>query len=342
MADHVETIETSDPSALPVEPLVSVYMLAYRHEKFIAEAIEGVIAQRCDFPIELIIGEDCSPDRTREIAFDYQLRYPKLIRVLTSDRNVGAYANGVRCRMAARGKFIAICEGDDFWQNPRKLQMQTELLSANPGMAFCHTDFDRKTRFRTRHSRHKSSPSQWLAQGNAYLALLHEWSVMTATLMMRRDIFLKFSESEFANPNWPFGDRNCLLFASLQGTVGYIDESTATFRKRMGSASNSGAKANLRMALATIECIDLFLAKHPVDARTERDALAKVHHIAYKAAFRAGELNFMEKSYEWLRLNHKQISRHRHQLRRLAVTIRIPVWLMETTRMMRDRYLSAE
>jgi len=69
--------------------MVSVEMITYNHGPYLAEAIEGVIAQKTDFPIELVIGEDCSTDNTRDIALDYQRRYPHLIRVIYSDRNVG-------------------------------------------------------------------------------------------------------------------------------------------------------------------------------------------------------------------------------------------------------------
>src|SRR5574337_297251 len=223
-ATDTETIEISDPAQLPTEPLVSVYMLAYRHERFIAEAIEGVIAQECDFPIELIIGEDCSPDRTREIVLKYQRSYPHLIRVLTSERNVGALSNARRCQLGTRGRIIAICEGDDYWHHPYKLQKQADLMLSSPDMVVCHTDYDRLTRVRRRRNQHRTHPPRWLAQGDAYVALLHDWSVRTATSMYRREGFDKFIGTEFDNPLWPFGDINRLLFASLLGTFGYRSE----------------------------------------------------------------------------------------------------------------------
>ena len=82
--------EISDPSVMAVKPLVSVLMITYNHGPYIADAIEGVVSQKTDFPMELIIGEDCSTDNTRKIALDYQRRYPETIRVIYSDRNVGA------------------------------------------------------------------------------------------------------------------------------------------------------------------------------------------------------------------------------------------------------------
>jgi glycosyltransferase involved in cell wall biosynthesis len=135
-----DTIEISDSSLLPESPLVSIYMLTYMHERFIAEAIEGVIAQRCDFQIELIIGEDCSPDGTRAIALEYQARHPGLIRVLTAGANVGRRANAARCRAACRGRYIAICEGDDRWTDPGKLAAQVRVLEHRPDAVICFHD----------------------------------------------------------------------------------------------------------------------------------------------------------------------------------------------------------
>jgi len=132
MTDVSVTTEISDPAMLLEAPLVTVHMLAYRHEKFIAQAIESVVGQQCTFPFELIIAEDCSPDRTREIALDYQRRYPHLIRVLISDSNVGMQANAARCSAASRGKYGAVCEGDDYWCDPTKLARQMAVLEQIP------------------------------------------------------------------------------------------------------------------------------------------------------------------------------------------------------------------
>lgn len=341
MNDSRNTIEISNPDALQKQPLVSVYMLTYRHEQFIAEAIEGVIAQQCDFPIELIIGEDCSPDNTRAIVLNYQCQYPHLIRVLTSESNVGARANAARCLDATRGKYIAICEGDDYWHHPCKLQMQVDLMSANPDMVFCHTDFDRKTRFHTWHSKHKNHPTSWLAQGDAYLALLHEWSVMTATTIFRRDIMIAFRGTEFDNPNWPFGDYNRLLYASLKGAVGYIAASTATYRKVRGSAGNQSNNAHLRVKLANQECVEMFLGKHPVDSVDERQIRARLKNKIYKAAFYAERTDLLQSTHEWLRSNGFAQPLIYHRIRITAVKLKFPIRMLRAIKNFVDLYLSS-
>lgn len=136
--ENVPCIETSDSERLCKNPLVSVQMLAYNHERYIRQAIEGVMMQKTDFEFELVIGEDASPDKTREICFEYQKKYPDKIRVLWSEHN--EYATGgneTRVDAACRGKYIAFCEGDDFWTNPNKLQIQIDEFRANPELGMC-------------------------------------------------------------------------------------------------------------------------------------------------------------------------------------------------------------
>lgn len=125
-------VDHSDWDRLPSEPLVSIVMPAYNHERYLADAIEGIIRQRTDFPIELIIGEDGSTDRTSEIALTYQHGFPALIRVLLGERNVGMHENAARLIAAARGKYLAFCEGDDCWDRPNKLAEQVAVLERDP------------------------------------------------------------------------------------------------------------------------------------------------------------------------------------------------------------------
>lgn len=118
-------------------PVVTVRTYTYQHGPYIRDCIEGVLAQKTSFPFEYIIGEDFSTDSTREIVFEYAQRYPDIIRVVTADYNVGGKANVRRCINRTRGKYVALCEGDDYWISPLKLQRQVELMEANPDVTLC-------------------------------------------------------------------------------------------------------------------------------------------------------------------------------------------------------------
>ena len=141
----IPCIETSDPDKLCKNPVVSVHMLAYNHEPYIRQAIEGVMMQKTDFEFELVIGEDASTDKTREICFEYQKRYPNKIRVLWWYENLGkvrhpAGGNGKRNMAHCRGELVAFCEGDDYWIDPLKLQKQVDVMRKYPNVGLVYTN----------------------------------------------------------------------------------------------------------------------------------------------------------------------------------------------------------
>jgi len=118
-------------------PLVSVLMLTYNQEDYIAQAIESVLAQKTNFNFQLVIGEDCSTDGTSEICRKYKNRFPEKIILLLSNANLGLGRNFMRTFNACEGKYLAICEGDDFWIHPSKLQLQVDFLEKNPEFSIC-------------------------------------------------------------------------------------------------------------------------------------------------------------------------------------------------------------
>lgn len=121
-------------------PMVSVLMITYNHELYIAQAIEGVLMQKVDFEMELVIGEDCSNDSTRAICENYASQYPDKIRLLPSDRNQGMMPNFLRTLDSCHGKYIAMCEGDDYWTDPLKLKKQVDFLENNSDFSLCIHD----------------------------------------------------------------------------------------------------------------------------------------------------------------------------------------------------------
>ncbi len=118
-------------------PLVSICCITYNHEPYIRKCLDGFLMQKVDFPIEIIIGEDCSTDKTRQICEEYAKRHPHLINLLPSEHNLGCLDNEYRVMKTARGKYIAFCEGDDYWTEPTKLQRQVDFLESHPEYTVC-------------------------------------------------------------------------------------------------------------------------------------------------------------------------------------------------------------
>ncbi|MBS4016796.1 MAG: glycosyltransferase [Dechloromonas sp.] len=129
-----DIVDICEPETLLKSPAVSVLILTYNHEKYISRAIEGAISQQCSFPIEIVIAEDCSTDRTIIIAKAYQRMRPDIIRIITGSANVGIYANLKRGVEFCRAPYVAFCEGDDYWVDSRKLDIQINSLRSSGGI----------------------------------------------------------------------------------------------------------------------------------------------------------------------------------------------------------------
>lgn len=114
------------------QPLVSVHMMSYNHEKFIGKAIQGVLSQQVNFPVEIVISDDCSTDNTQKIIMEYAERYPGIVKPVLRFKNLGGRDNFRDTFDYCHGKYIAICEGDDYWVHPQKLQKQVDFLESHP------------------------------------------------------------------------------------------------------------------------------------------------------------------------------------------------------------------
>lgn len=123
-----------------IQPLISVCVQTYQHSKYIKECLDGILKQQTDFPYEVIIGEDESADGTREVCIEYAEKFPDKIRLFLRNREDVIYIDGnptgrfnfINNLRASRGKYIALCEGDDYWTDPLKLQKQIDFLEENP------------------------------------------------------------------------------------------------------------------------------------------------------------------------------------------------------------------
>ncbi len=216
---------------LPV-PKVSVCMITYNHQDFIGQAIDSILMQRTNFPFELVIGEDKSPDGTREVVLDYQRRYPEIVRLLLWRKNAGMMQNCESTLEACRGEYVAFCEGDDYWTDPEKLQRQVDLLDSHPEMTLCHHQVDHVT-YEDHQRNHLQSFPPTFQRGTRHAAdLIGSNFIQTCSVMIRRSCIPKLDE-EFKTlklGDWPM----CYL-AAENGDIGYIDRNMADYRVHSGN-----------------------------------------------------------------------------------------------------------
>ena len=206
---------------------VSVVMVTYNHESFIARSIEGVLSQQTTFPIELVIGEDCSPDNTRDILVEYQRRHPDKVRLLLWNRNAGAALNFKETLSACHGQYIAFCEGDDYWTDPHKLQRQVDLLDGRKDLALCHHLVDyvnwengiRKVLF--------SHPPEIYHGTRTARDLMSCNFIQTCSLVVRRSCLPVLDSRYLALRvgDWPLS-----VLVAEHGDIGFLETSMADYR----------------------------------------------------------------------------------------------------------------
>jgi glycosyltransferase involved in cell wall biosynthesis len=221
-------------------------MPAYNHERYIDSAVASALAQETDFAFEIVIGEDCSTDRTRERAREWAKRHPETIRLIENPVNLGIWANDQVIINACRGDYIAWLESDDFWTSRKKLQRQVDHLDGHPERSACFTRASCLT--------DTVPPITWRGGPDsiqsAYTVddlLLWGHFIPSCTAMFRADL---------ARPalQWtsgtPFLEVAYAIRFALAGPIGFIDEELACFRHHPdGVYGQHGTERNLRQAL---------------------------------------------------------------------------------------------
>lgn len=211
-------------------PKVSVLMITYNHEAFIAQAIESVLMQVADFDYELVISEDCSTDSTREIVQGYQKSYPDRIRLFLTEQNIGYHRNLLETYRVCRGEYIAILEGDDYWTDPNKLQTQADIMDADPEVVICGHNVALKREDGS------TGPDYHVPKGfnksRMYMEDMFAAQVPFCSLMLRSTALQKVPVDR------PWGHRELLTYVSAHGAVEYREEIMATYRMHNTSLWN--------------------------------------------------------------------------------------------------------
>ena len=220
-------------------PKVSVCVITYNHEKYISQCLQSVIDQKTDFYFEVIVSDDCSTDRTREICMSYQNRYPDKIRFFLNEKNKGMIRNFIDTLNLCGGKYIAICEGDDYWIDPFKLRKQCEYLEANPEFGLVFTDADHLHEANNKLIRaYDKTFRRHIPTGDVLNELIYGDPYKTCTSLFRNCLIENYNNL-FINNNFKMGDYPLWLFIAGKAKVGYINESTAVYRIRQNSASHA-------------------------------------------------------------------------------------------------------
>ena len=225
-----------------IEPLMSVVVGTYQHVKYIAECLDSILMQQTNFAFEIILGEDQSNDGTREVCQDYAKRYPEKIKLFLRSRKDVIYINGnatgrynfLENLKACKGKYIALCDGDDYWTDPLKLQKQVDFLEGNADYAGCfHNAYVLNSETNTKTSFLKDDILQTTFTTKDFF---EKWLVPTASFMFKNRWKEHLLNDTF--PEWfstiGSGDLALILFVSLKGNIKRLDDNMCVYRRHSG------------------------------------------------------------------------------------------------------------
>lgn len=234
--------------------MVSVCMITYNHEKYISQAIEGVLMQEAFFNIELIIADDCSTDKTLQICRYYQKKHPDIVRIINRKANLGVIPNFIDCLKASTGKYIALCEGDDYWIDPLKIQKQVLFLEANQEYSLIHSNG-----FRNRNN--KLTPwNEWdILDGEVSKSFYYGNIVRTCSALFRRNFLDEYLQLISECKSNIIGDWPLFAYYSTKGDFGYLKERMCVYRYNPSSVTSTRSKDNLMKYVLDVVEVKRFL-----------------------------------------------------------------------------------
>lgn len=216
---------------------VSVICMAFNHEKYIRKTLEGFVSQKTDFLFEVIVHDDASTDRTADIIREYERRYPTIIKPIYQEQNQHTLRTDVRAKFLLpriQGSYVALCEGDDFWCDPYKLQRQADALDTNPTCHMCVHSVAETYEDGTPNG--NQFPSKQITEGvlpsRKFLELGEYYSFHTSSYFFRKEHYTAFvlKRPEFVRL-CDVGDETYLLYFGQLGDVYYISNIMSCYRR---------------------------------------------------------------------------------------------------------------
>lgn len=245
------------------EVLVSISCITYNHVQYIRQCLDGFLMQHTNFAFEVLIHDDCSTDGTTEIIKEYELMYPDIIKPIYEKENQyqqGKPSGSVVWNFPrAQGKYIALCEGDDYWTDPLKLQKQVDFLEANPDYGMCYT----QSRVFYQSS-NVFGPIFGGETPNTFASIANENRIPTQTVIFKADQLRKYIyEIDSTGKGWKMGDYPMYLWFAANSKIHFISTPTAVYRCLPCSASHFKTRSQwIRFRIHAFEISKYFVEKY--------------------------------------------------------------------------------
>ena len=242
-------------------PLVSIVCITYNQVGYIQRCLEGFLMQKTNFEYEILVNDDASDDGTPQIIEEYERQYPNLFRVIYQKEN--QYSKGISPWFdilfpIAKGKYIAICEGDDYWTDPYKLQEQVDFLETNPEYGMCYMKSQQYLQSSQQYGHTFGGPYTY------YKDIIRINTIPTLTVVMKTQLALQFIiDIEPQKKNWKMGDYPMWIWFSYNSKIKFFNKTTGVYRILPNSASHSrSADYRINFVLSGIDIQEYFSIKY--------------------------------------------------------------------------------
>ncbi|NJB72643.1 glucosyltransferase [Saonia flava] len=283
---------------------VSIIMTTYGHEKYIADAINGVLMQECTFNVELIVADDNSPDKTEDVVKDLIKNHPKKewVKYTKHKENKGMIPNGIWAYEQTKGEYIALCEGDDYWTDPLKLQKQVDFLNANKEFGLVFTDLDfyhnETNVFLKDVFKSKSMPLYFSFEEH----LENAGYLAPCTWLCRKEL-VSFIDEHYVDGTFPW-----MLNVMANSKIKFLEDNTTVYRVLRESASKSTSMdKRFNFAHGVFKIQKDFLDEYP----QSKELVDKIYRKAYVAIFpmasALGNNSFVEEARQYWKKNRKSL-----------------------------------
>lgn len=313
------------------EIAVSVYCLVYNHEKYLRQCLDGFIMQKTNFKFEVIVHDDASTDGSADIIREYEQKYPEIIKPIY--QTVNQYSQGIPIAKTyilprMRGKYVAVCEGDDYWCDENKLQLQFDAMEANPDCHFCV----HKVQHILGNGQllDKYNPSFMLEEGSLtsrqFMSLYGiTYPFQTSSYFMRRDDRKAYCDNppDFVTAA-DVGDEPTMLYLAIKGNTYYIDKVMSCYRECSVSSWNISQKKSSEKRVKHCDSMIAMWGLFNRYTNYEYDAIVQKNICDY--TFQKCELCIEDRKYARMMLQHK----YWHYLQKRSLKYKLFVLLRAT------------
>ncbi len=285
-----------------IKSLVSVVVTAYNQEKYIEQTLESILEQNTNFEFEILIGEDCSLDRTKSILQEYEARFPSKIKVIYNSKNLGIVGNWTSTINHCNSKYVALCEGDDYWTDRNKLQKQIDFLENNNEFGMVCSNYSKYFEGEGTRKFDCFKIENYKEEVKLQDYIHDRGTIMSATVVFYKSLFDQYQKEipELTRINWKMPDSPLWLFMGIKSRIGVIPDSTAEYRIHKVSGSKMG---NNELQFLFVEKgyeIPLYFAdKYNLGILTRHQILRNRQNFVFEYAFFKGDKEL------YIKLKHK-------------------------------------